>query len=63
MLHPALILIGIVGGLSLFGILGVILGPLIIAYLLIILEIYRDKKTPEIFMQKPKLKRNFLNKK
>ncbi len=63
MLHPALILIGMVGGLSLFGILGVILGPLIIAYLLIILEIYRDKKTPEIFMQKPKLKRNFLNKK
>ena len=48
-LHPSLILIGMIGGLFFFGILGVILGPLILAYLLIILEIYRKKKSPELF--------------
>lgn len=51
MLHPALILIGMIGGLLLFGFLGFILGPLILAYLLIILEVYRGKKLPGIFMQ------------
>lgn len=51
-MHPALIFIGMIGGLFLFGILGFILGPLIIAYLLILLEIYRTKKSPEIFTQK-----------
>jgi predicted PurR-regulated permease PerM len=49
-LHPALIIIGMVGGFFLFGVLGFILGPLIIAYLLIVLEVYRNKKTPEIFI-------------
>lgn len=46
----SLILIGMIGGLYLFGILGLILGPLILAYLLIILEIYRNKRS-SIFMQ------------
>ena len=35
----------------LFGILGFILGPLIIAYLLIVLEIYRNRKLPKVFVQ------------
>lgn len=42
-MHSALVLLGMVGGLLLFGIIGVILGPLILAYLFIVLEIYRDK--------------------
>jgi len=50
-MHPALILIGMIGGFFLFGILGFILGPLIIAYLLIVLEIYRNKKIPRILIQ------------
>jgi predicted PurR-regulated permease PerM len=50
-LPPSLILIGIIGGLFLFGILGMILGPLIIAYLLIVLDIYRNKQTPEILIR------------
>ncbi len=49
-MHSALILIGMIGGLFLFGILGFILGPLIIAYLLIILELYRKKRTPSILL-------------
>ena len=44
-----LILIGMIGGIFLFGLLGFILGPLIVAYLLVILEIYRNKKTPDLF--------------
>ena len=49
-MHSSIILISMVGGLFLFGVLGFILGPLIIAYLLIILEIYRNKQTPGIFL-------------
>ncbi len=48
-MHPSLVLVSTVGGLFLFGLLGVILGPLIFAYLFIILEIYRDKKVPGVF--------------
>src|SRR3989339_207061 len=48
-ISSAVIMIGMIGGFFLFGILGFILGPLILAYLLIILEIYRDKKSPGIF--------------
>lgn len=43
-LHPLLSLIGMIGGLFLFGVLGFILGPLILAYVIIILEIYRGKQ-------------------
>lgn len=48
-MHSSLILIGMIGGLFLFGVLGLILGPLIIAYLLIILELYRNRKSPQLF--------------
>ena len=50
-MNTLLILIGMIGGLLLFGILGIILGPLIIAYLLIVLELYRDKGSPDVFIQ------------
>lgn len=47
-IHTSVILIGMIGGLFFFGILGIILGPLILAYLLIILELYRNKGSPGI---------------
>jgi predicted PurR-regulated permease PerM len=47
------ILIGMIGGLFLFGILGFILGPLILAYLFIILELYRNKSLPGVFIHNP----------
>ena len=50
-MNTSLILVGMIGGLLLFGILGIILGPLIIAYLLIVLELYRDKGDPTVFTQ------------
>lgn len=50
-IHSAILLISMIGGLFLFGIIGFILGPLVISYLLIMLEIYRNRRTPEIFIQ------------
>jgi len=50
-IHSALVLIGMISGLFFFGVLGLILGPLILAYLLVILEVYRNKKTPGFFIQ------------
>jgi predicted PurR-regulated permease PerM len=51
-LHVSVLFVGMIGGLFLFGVLGFILGPLILAYLLILLEIYRNKPAPNFFIQK-----------
>ncbi|MDP2628533.1 MAG: AI-2E family transporter [Nanoarchaeota archaeon] len=45
------ILIGMIGGLFLFGVLGLILGPLILAYLLVILEVYRHQRVPGLLVK------------
>lgn len=45
----ALSLIGTIGGFFVFGIVGLVLGPLIIAYALIIIEFYRQGKLKELF--------------
>jgi predicted PurR-regulated permease PerM len=50
-LHNGLVLVGMIGGFLLFGILGFILGPLILAYLIIIIEVYRNKPIPSILIQ------------
>ncbi len=50
-LNTGIALIGMIGGFLLFGVLGFILGPLIIAYLIIIIEIYRSKEVPGILIQ------------
>ena len=42
-------IIGTIGGLYFFGILGLIFGPLIFAYALIIIEFYRKGKLDELF--------------
>jgi len=51
-LNSAIILIGMIGGLFLFGILGLIMGPLILAYLFIILDLYRDQSVSEAIEKK-----------
>jgi predicted PurR-regulated permease PerM len=53
-LNPALVLIGMIGGLLFIGILGLVLGPLILAYLAIVLEIYRNKSLPGVLIQETK---------
>lgn len=41
-LHPALVLLGVFGGLAMFGIAGIILGPLVLALFTTFIEIYRE---------------------
>lgn len=43
-INSGVIVVGLIGGLLVFGILGLILGPLILAYSLVILDFYRNKK-------------------
>jgi predicted PurR-regulated permease PerM len=50
-MHPLILLIGMIGGLFFFGILGFILGPLILAYILIILETYRSNTVSGVFVR------------
>lgn len=52
-MNSSLILFGMVGGIILFGLLGIILGPLILAYLFIVVEAYRNKKLPDVVIQLP----------
>ena len=46
-----IILVGMIGGLFIFGMLGMILGPLILVYLLIVMDFYREKKFSELFFE------------
>ncbi len=51
-MNSAIVLVSMVGGLFVFGILGLIIGPLVISYLILILESYRTKKTSSILIEK-----------
>jgi predicted PurR-regulated permease PerM len=42
-IYPPLILFGMLGGYSFLGLIGLIIGPLILYYLIILLEIYKNK--------------------
>lgn len=46
-MNTAIILFGMLGGIMFFGLMGIVLGPLILAYLFIIIEAYRNKKLPD----------------
>lgn len=43
-LHPALVFLGVIGGLSLFGFIGFFLGPIILAVLFTLIKIYEKEK-------------------
>jgi predicted PurR-regulated permease PerM len=49
-LSPVFALISAIGGLFLFGVIGLILGPLIFAYFIILLDMYREKNLLSLFM-------------
>ncbi|MBW3014708.1 AI-2E family transporter [Candidatus Woesearchaeota archaeon] len=59
-IHTALIIIGIFGGLKLFGIIGIFIGPMILTLLLAFFDIYResriDDKPEKKIRKKPKKK-------
>ncbi len=59
-MHPAIVLISMIGGIFFFGVIGFILGPLIIAYLFIVLETYRNKKTPGVFLSQDSNSKGFV---
>jgi len=42
-IHPVLILLSVLGGLSFFGPIGFILGPLALAFLFALIEIYKKQ--------------------
>ena len=44
-IHPVLVMLGVVGGLSFFGFIGVIIGPIILAMLVTFIEIYEEEKS------------------
>ena len=52
-MHPLLSLTGMIGGVLFFGILGFIIGPLVLAYVIIILEIYRGKELQGFLLKSP----------
>jgi predicted PurR-regulated permease PerM len=43
-IHPVIILVGLIGGIATFGIIGLILGPLILVLLQLVFEIYLEQK-------------------
>ena len=54
-LSPAVIFVGMVGGIFIFGIMGLILGPLILAYFLIFLQSYKERTLYSLFSDKEKV--------
>ena len=42
--HPVLVLLGVLGGIAFFGFIGFVIGPLVLAVFLILLEIYDKEK-------------------
>ena len=52
-MNSLLVLLGMIGGFFIFGALGFILGPLVIAYLLIFLEVYRNKRFTGLLVKEP----------
>jgi predicted PurR-regulated permease PerM len=50
-LSPVFVLVSAVGGLFLFGIIGIILGPLIFAYFIILMDMYRERNLLSLFFR------------
>ncbi len=48
-LSQVIVLVGMIGGLFIFGMLGLILGPLILAYFITFLEAYKDNTLSSLF--------------
>jgi predicted PurR-regulated permease PerM len=47
-MHPALFVVSTLGGISLFGISGIVFGPLVVSFLLALLDIYEERYKKDI---------------
>lgn len=47
-IHPAFVFVGVIGGLHLFGVIGVLVGPLILSILMTVIQIYEKEKPWEL---------------
>jgi predicted PurR-regulated permease PerM len=45
--HPLITILGVILGVPLFGILGLVIGPLMLSYLLILVKVYESEYPPE----------------
>ena len=50
-ISPAVILVAMIGGALIFGILGIFLGPLIVAYFIMFLKAYKDKSLHSLIIE------------
>ena len=50
-MNSAIVFVGMMAGLYTFGIVGMLLGPLILSYFLIILQLYKDKALNSLFVK------------
>ena len=48
--HPLITIIGVITGLSMFGFFGLVFGPLLISYLILLVRIYRNEFTDQPIM-------------
>lgn len=47
-IHPTLVLLGVVGGIKVFGLFGIVVGPLLLAILTVFLDIYISEKNEPV---------------
>ncbi len=45
-IHPLLVILGVIGGIPLFGLLGIVLGPLVMGVFAALLRVYQDGSSP-----------------
>jgi len=48
-MNSAIVFVGMIAGLFMFGIIGLLLGPLIISYFLVLLQLYKEKALHSLF--------------
>lgn len=53
-ISPAIIFVGMIGGVFIFGIMGIIIGPLAVSYFLSVLKSYKDKTLYSLFSENNK---------
>ena len=53
-IHPVLVLLGVLGGLQMFGLIGVIIGPLTLALFVVFIELYISEQNHDLIVLKKK---------